>query len=83
MDEMFELLTLVQTQKTDKKLPIVLYGEHFWEQVLNLDALERWGTISRKDLDLFHVSSTPQDAFDYLRDELVRHHLDPGEDSAP
>ena len=83
MDEMFELLTLVQTEKTDKKRPIVLYGEHFWDDVLNMDALKRWGTISEGDLDLFHISSTPQDAFDYLRDELIRHHLDPGEDPAP
>jgi uncharacterized protein (TIGR00730 family) len=83
MDEFFELLTLVQTKKSDKKLPIVLYGKHFWDDVLNLEALERWGTISRDDLDLFHISSTPQDAFDYLRDELVRFHLDPEEDEAP
>ena len=82
MDEMFELLTLVQTRKTQKKLPIVLYGEHFWDDALNLDALQRWGTISEGDLDLFHISSTPQDAFEYLRDELVRINLDPGEDPA-
>ena len=82
MDELFELLTLVQTLKTDKKLPIVLYGKRFWDDVLNVDALQRWGTISRDDLDLLHVSSTPQDAFDYLRDELVRFHLDRGEDQA-
>jgi len=82
MDEMFELLTLVQTEKTDKKLPIVLYGEHFWDDVLNLDALQRWGTISEGDLDLFHIASTPQDAFEYLREELIRFHLDPEEDPA-
>ncbi len=83
LDELFELLTLVQTRKSQKKLPIVLYGERFWDDVLNLDALERWGTISEGDQDLFHVSSTPQEAFEYLRGELVRYHLDPGEDSAP
>ncbi len=83
MDEFFELLTLVQTQKTGKKLPVVLYGKRFWEEVLNLDALQRWGTISPDDLDLFHLSSSPQEAFDYLRDELTRFHLDRGEDPAP
>ncbi|TDI47511.1 MAG: LOG family protein [Acidobacteria bacterium] len=82
MDEFFELLTLVQTQKTVKKLPIVLYGKRFWDEVLNLDALERWGTISAGDLDLFHVSSSPQEAFEYLRNQLTRHHLDRGEDQA-
>jgi uncharacterized protein (TIGR00730 family) len=83
MDEFFELLTLVQTRKTGKRRPIVLYGKRFWDDVLNLEALERWGTISPGDLDLFHIASTPQDAFDYLRDELVRFHLDPGEEQAP
>jgi len=83
MDELFELLTLVQTQKIEKKLPVVLYGKRFWDDVLNLDALQRWGTISPDDLDLFHISSSPQEAFEYLRDELTQHHLDRGEDPAP
>jgi len=82
MDELFELLTLVQTQKTGKKMPIVLYGDRFWDDVLNLEALERWGTISPGDTDLFRVSSTPQDAFDYLKSELTRLHLDDEEDDA-
>jgi uncharacterized protein (TIGR00730 family) len=76
MDELFELLTLVQTEKSKKKMPIVLYGERFWDDVLNLEALERWGTISPGDLDLFHVVSTPKEAFEYLRDELTRLYLD-------
>jgi hypothetical protein len=83
MDELFELLTLVQTQKIEKKLPVVLYGKRFWDDVLNLDALQRWGTISPDDLDLFHISSSPQEAFEHLRDELTQHHLDRGEDPAP
>src|SRR5262249_50801441 len=67
MDELFELLTLVQTQKSKKKLPIVLYGQDFWGEVLNLKALLAWGTISPADLSLFHVADSPDDAFDYLR----------------
>ncbi len=70
MDEMFELLTLVQTRKSSKKMPIVLYGRAFWSEVLNFDALIRWGTISASDLSLFHVADTPEEAFTYLTREL-------------
>ena len=71
LDELFELLTLVQTRKSSKKMPIVLYGKDFWKSVVDLDALIRWGTISATDLALFHVADTPDEAFDYLKRELL------------
>ena len=77
LDELFEVLTLVQTQKINRKIPIVLYGEEFWDDVMTLDGLEKWGTISPGDLDLMHRSSTVDDAFDYVTAELKRLHLQP------
>jgi uncharacterized protein (TIGR00730 family) len=71
MDEFFELLTLVQTQKSSKRMPIVLYGREFWKDVLNLEALIRWGTISPGDLSLFHIADSPDEAFTYLERELT------------
>lgn len=70
MDELFELLTLVQTRKSSKRMPIVLYGRAFWSEVLNFDALIRWGTIEATDLSLFHIADTPDEAFSYLTREL-------------
>ena len=70
MDELFELLTLVQTRKSSKTMPIVLYGRAFWSEVLNFDALIRWGTIDARDLSLFHVADAPDEAFVHLTREL-------------
>jgi uncharacterized protein (TIGR00730 family) len=71
MDELMEVLTLVQTRKVTKKVAIVLYGSEYWDEVLDFDAMVRWGTIGREELDLFHRSDDPQEAFEYLRRELM------------
>ena len=76
LDELFELLTLVQTGKTGKRMPIVLYGEEYWKELINFDALVRWGTISAADLELFHISSDPREALEHLQAELTRLYLD-------
>jgi uncharacterized protein (TIGR00730 family) len=76
LDELFELLTLLQTRKIEKPLSIVLYGREFWDEALDLEALVRWGTISPDDLKLIHYASTPEDAFEFLRRELTRNYLD-------
>jgi uncharacterized protein (TIGR00730 family) len=77
IDEMFELLTLAQTEKLAKKITIVVYGSSYWKQVLNLDVLVDKGTISPKDRDLFQMVDTPEQAFEALKDGLTRNHLEP------
>lgn len=70
MDELFELLTLSQTKKMEKIIPVVLFGDEFWRNVINWDYLVDAGTISREDLDLFEICDTVDEAFDYLTDRL-------------
>ena len=70
LDELFESLCLTQTGKIKKHMPIVLYGKEFWTDVLNLDALVKWGTLDPEDLELFHMVDNVDEAFDYLTAEL-------------
>ena len=76
LDEMFEILTLSQTNKLAKKIGIVVYGSSYWKQVIDLDALARKGTISPSDRDLFQFADTPEEAFTLLRDGLIHNHLE-------
>jgi uncharacterized protein (TIGR00730 family) len=65
-DEMFELLTLIQTGKV-KPMPIVLFGREFWERVVNWEALAEEGVINPDDLDLFRFVETAEEAWDHVR----------------
>jgi uncharacterized protein (TIGR00730 family) len=76
-DELFEILTLAQTDKLSKKIQVVLYGRDYWDQVLDFQPMVEWGAIGEDDLDLVHYVDTPTDAFEHLRDHLVAHHLEP------
>jgi len=76
-DELFELLTLAQTEKLAKRICIVVYGKAYWDRVVNFQALVDAGTISPNDLNLFHFANTPEEAFEHLREELTRYHLLP------
>ncbi len=67
MDELFEVLTLRQTMKIDRPVPIVLYDKAFWTELLNLEKLVDVGTISPADLDLFSYADTPEDAWEQLK----------------
>ena len=75
MDELFELLTLVQTKKTKKYMPIIIYGTEYWNRVLNLDALVEAGTISEEDLRIFQYFDDVDSAFEYLKEELTKHYI--------
>ena len=76
LDEMFELLTLVQTRKLAKPITVVIYGSAYWKEVLNLEAMAEHGTISLKDLELFEYVDTPQEAFAILQKGLTEDHLE-------
>ena len=75
LDELMELLTLIQTEKIKKRVPIVLYGKEFWENVVNWDYLVEIGTISNDDLELFHISDSKKDTFNYVTSFIEKHHL--------
>ena len=71
LDELFEILTLVQTKKLRKKITIILYGTSFWKEIVNFDALVKYGTISAADLELFHFADTPDSALEILQAALM------------
>jgi len=77
LDEMFEILTLTQTQKLAKKITVVVYGTDYWKKVFNLNALVDTGAISPKDLELFQYVDTPEQAFEILRRGLTDNYLTP------
>jgi uncharacterized protein (TIGR00730 family) len=71
LDEFFETLTLRQTGKINRTLPMVLFGTEFWDEVFDVGAMARFGTISPADVNLFHRSDTVDDAFEYITRELI------------
>jgi hypothetical protein len=75
LDEMFEILTLAQTQKLAKKITVVIYGQDYWKRVFNLEALVDTGAISPKDIELFQFADTPEQAFETLRKGLTDNYL--------
>lgn len=75
LDELFEILTLAQTEKLAKKILVVIYGREYWDKVLNLQHMADAGTISPEDLDLFKIVDSPEEGFEYLRDGLTQFHL--------
>tara|TARA_X000000950_G_scaffold99654_1_gene126019 strand:+ start:2170 stop:2976 length:807 start_codon:yes stop_codon:yes gene_type:complete len=70
MDELFETLTLIQTKKVNKVIPIYLFGKEFWEGLINFRQFVEWGVISPGDLDLFKVIDSVEEAFQVITNDL-------------
>ena len=75
LDEMFEILTLTQTNKLAKKITVLIYGEEYWSKCINLQALADAGTIAPEDIKLFRYVNSPEQAFEVLKEDLTRDHL--------
>jgi uncharacterized protein (TIGR00730 family) len=75
LDELFEILTLAQTEKLAKKIVVVIYGSEYWKKIMNLDAMADAGVISAEDLELFKFCDSPEESFEFLKEGLTRHHL--------
>lgn len=73
LDELFELLTLRQTQKLRKHLPMVLFGDAYWNEVIDFEALARYGSIDPQDIELLYRTDSVDAAFDYVVDELGKY----------
>jgi uncharacterized protein (TIGR00730 family) len=71
LDELMEILTLAQTHKLERKIPILLYGESYWREIINFEALVRHEVISRQDLELFTFADEPGAAFAHLQGLLT------------
>ncbi len=76
-DELFEILTLAQTEKLAKKIVVVIYGSEYWKKLINFEAMIDDGVISASDLDLFKMSDSPEESFEFLKDGLTKYHLAP------
>ena len=75
LDELFEILTLVQTRKMRKRMPIVLFGAKFWDEVVNFEALVRYRTISPEDVHLFHRTDSIDEAYELITRGLTENAL--------
>jgi len=71
LDELTEILTLAQTKKLERRIPVVLYGEAYWREIINFDALVRHGMISPDDLSLFKFADDPATALGLLQAGII------------
>jgi uncharacterized protein (TIGR00730 family) len=76
LDEMFELLTLAQTDKLEKQIQIILYGSEYWDPILHFGPMLEWGAIGPDDPALIQRANTPEAAFELLKSHLTTHHLE-------
>jgi uncharacterized protein (TIGR00730 family) len=77
LDELFEILTLAQTEKLAKKILVVIYGSEYWNKIINFQHMADAGVISPQDVDLFKIVDSPEEGFEYLKEGLTKYHLGP------
>jgi predicted Rossmann-fold nucleotide-binding protein len=75
MDELWEMLTLMQTRKVPRNSLILIYGRRYWDQVLNWRAMLRWGTINEREYGLLQFADTVDQAFARIRAVLEKYHM--------
>ena len=78
MDEVFELLTLLQTRKIQKQVPVVLFDKTFWHEVINFKALQEYGVVRPADVGLFKIIDDVDEAFEYITGQLQKLYLGAG-----
>jgi len=71
LDELFEILTLIQTNKIKKNFPIVMFGKEYWNSLINTNVLEQYGTIGSNDLDHIFITDSVDDAFEHITTNLL------------
>lgn len=76
LDELFELLTLLQTRKITKHLPVILFGTKYWDEVINFDALIRHGCISADDISFLHRTDSVDEACEFVISQLSQYALE-------
>ncbi len=74
LDEMMEVLTLIQTKKITKPMPIILYGRKYWNAILNFNEMVRLGVVAKSDTKLFTFADTPEEAFRVMKEKLQKIH---------
>ncbi len=77
MDEFWEMLTLLQTGKLQRRNLILIYGRQYWHRVVNWREMLSWGTINRRDYNLLEFADTVEEAFDRVRKGLEEFHMSP------
>src|SRR6267142_1797082 len=76
MDELWEMMTLSQTGKLPKNNLILIYGKKYWDDVMNLKAMVRWGTINESEFKQVQFADNVEDAFEVVRNNLEKYHMD-------
>ncbi len=74
LDELMEILTLKQTEKIKKELPIIVFGQDYWREIIDFEAMARWGTIAEKDLQMLHFVNSADEAYEILIHFLNNHY---------